>query len=302
MNFCCNYSGELEQHISIICLPYLSSLHMVVGSDAGHTMDDEISIRFKKSRWNTCLLWSPLSFSTCALFMQTKILCGMSLSLLLINLAAVLERADETLLPAVYKEVSQAFKASPSDLGSLTFIRTVVQALCSPLAGMLAMQYYRPSIIGLGTLFWALSTAAVAFSLTFTQCALSRAINGIGLAIVVPALQSFIADSYTESGRGVAFGWLNLVGSVGAIAGSTSATVMAGYNFGGIPGWRLAFFLMACVSSLIGWLVHTFVVDPRDRLSKSGISIDRITNGYAILFLCCFCFSLAHGVQLAKYT
>jgi MFS family permease len=119
----------------------------------------------------------------------------MSLSLLLINLAAVLERADETLLPAVYKEVSQAFKASPSDLGSLTFIRTVVQALCSPLAGMLAMQYYRPSIIGLGTLFWALSTAAVAFSLTFTQCALSRAINGIGLAIVVPALQSFIADS-----------------------------------------------------------------------------------------------------------
>jgi predicted MFS family arabinose efflux permease len=77
---------------------------------------------------------------------------------------------------------------------------------------------------------------------------------------------------------------------------------MAGYNFGGIPGWRLAFFLMACVSSLIGWLVHTFVVDPRDRLSKSGISSDRITNGYAILFLCYFCFSLAHGVQLAKYT
>lgn len=203
----------------------------------------------------------------------------MSLSLLLINLAAVLERADETLLPAVYKEVSQAFKASPSDLGSLTFIRTVVQALCSPLAGMLAMQYYRPSIIGLGTLFWALSTAAVAFSLTFTQCALSRAVNGIGLAIVVPALQSFIADSYTESGRGVAFGWLNLVGSVGAIAGSTSATVMAGYNFWGIPGWRLAFFLMACVSSLIGWLVHTFVVDPRDRISKSFISSDRVTNG-----------------------
>lgn len=203
-----------------------------------------------------------------------KLLWGLTLSLFLINLAAVLERADEALLPAVYKEVSEAFQASPSELGTLTFIRTLVQALCSPLAGILAMRYYRPSVIGLGTLFWAVSTAAVALSLTFTQCAFSRALNGMGLAIVVPALQSFIADSYTESGRGVAFGWLNLVGSVGGIAGSTTATIMAGYgSIWGIAGWRVAFLLVACVSCVIGWLVHIFVTDPRDN-SSNNRSVD----------------------------
>jgi MFS family permease len=207
-----------------------------------------------------------------------KLLWGMTLSLFLINLAAILERADESLLPAVYKEVSEAFKASPSELGTLTFIRTIVQALCSPLAGILAMRYYRPSVIGLGTLFWALSTAAVALSFTFTQCAFSRALNGVGLAIVVPALQSFIADSYTESGRGVAFGWLNLVGGVGGIAGSTTATIMAGYNFGVMPGWRVAFFVVAIVSALIGWLVHIFVIDPRDNVS-SGVSGSKGVEG-----------------------
>lgn len=210
---------------------------------------------------------------------------GLSFSLFLINLAAILERADESLLPAVYKEVSEAFKASPSELGSLTFIRTIVQAVCSPLAGILAMRYYRPSVIGLGTLFWAVSTAVVALSFTFTQCAFSRALNGIGLAIVVPALQSFIADSHSEAGRGMAFGWLNLVGSVGGIAGSGIATVMAGYgSIWGIAGWRVAFLLVASVSCVIGWVVHIFVLDPRDN-AVSGSSSYREFDGCVILHL-----------------
>ncbi|VFQ84599.1 unnamed protein product [Cuscuta campestris] len=38
---------------------------------------------------------------------------------------------------------------------------------------------------------------------------------------------------------------------------------MAGSNFWGIQGWRCAFIMMATLSSLIGFLVFTFVVDPR---------------------------------------
>ncbi|XP_024371232.1 uncharacterized protein [Physcomitrium patens] len=216
---------------------------------------------------------------------RMNMLRGLSFSLFLINLAAILERADESLLPAVYKEVSEAFKASPSELGSLTFIRTIVQAVCSPLAGILAMRYYRPSVIGLGTLFWAVSTAVVALSFTFTQCAFSRALNGIGLAIVVPALQSFIADSHSEAGRGMAFGWLNLVGSVGGIAGSGIATVMAGYgSIWGIAGWRVAFLLVASVSCVIGWVVHIFVLDPRDNAVSGSSSYREFDGRFASRF------------------
>lgn len=178
-------------------------------------------------------------------------------------MAAIMERADENLLPSVYKEVSQAFNVGPADLGYLTFIRNFVQGLASPLAGILVLHYDRPTVLAMGTVFWAISTAAVGASQKFMQVAFWRAINGFGLAIVIPALQSFIADSYLEGVRGTGFGMLSLIGSLGGIGGGVVATVMAGHEFWGIPGWRVAFIMMACLSILIGLLVFLFVVDPR---------------------------------------
>ncbi|XAR73900.1 hypothetical protein NMG60_11008020 [Bertholletia excelsa] len=210
---------------------------------------------------------SPLPRQEVRNKMKTRKILGVSLSLLVINMAAIMERADENLLPSVYKEVSEAFNAGPSDLGYLTFIRNFVQGLSSPLAGILVIRYDRPSVLAIGTLFWALSTAAVGASHYFRQVAYWRAVNGFGLAIVIPALQSFIADSYKDEARGGGFGVLSLVGTVGGIGGGVIATVMAGHDFWGVPGWRFAFILMATLSALIGFLVFLFVVDPRRMIS-----------------------------------
>lgn len=205
--------------------------------------------------------------------MKTRKLLGVSLSLIIINLAAIMERADENLLPSVYKEVSEAFSAGPSDLGYLTFVRNFIQGIASPLAGILVIHYDRPTVLALGTLCWALSTAAVGASQYFLQVAFWRAVNGFGLAIVIPALQSFIADSYVDDVRGAGFGFLNLVGTIGGIGGGALATIMAGYEFWGVPGWRCAFIMMATLSSLIGLLVFVFVIDPGRKTP-----VDRITR------------------------
>ncbi|XP_040986393.1 multidrug resistance protein 2 [Juglans microcarpa x Juglans regia] len=206
--------------------------------------------------------------------MKRRKIFGVSLSLILINMAAIMERADENLLPAVYKEVSEAFSAGPSDLGYLTFIRNLVQGLASPLAGVLVINYDRPTVLAMGTFFWAVSTAAVGASQHFFQVAFWRAINGFGLAIVIPALQSFIADSYTDGVRGAGFGLLSLVGTLGGIGGGVLATIMAGQQYWGMPGWRVAFVMMAILSSLIGWLVFLFVVDPRKTASVAHCTSD----------------------------
>ena len=100
---------------------------------------------------------------------RTGTFLGVSISLILINLAAIMERADENLLPSVYKEVSEAFNAGPSDLGYLTFVRNFVQGLASPLAGVLVITYDRPIVLAIGTVCWALSTAAVGASSYFIQ-------------------------------------------------------------------------------------------------------------------------------------
>lgn len=207
-------------------------------------------------------------------------------------MASIMERADENLLPSVYKEVSESFNIGPADLGYLTFIRNFVQGIASPLAGILAINYDRPTVLTIGTLCWALSTAAVGVSEHFTQVAFWRAVNGLGLAIVIPALQSFIADSYTDGVRGAGFGFLSLIGSFGGVGGGVLATVMAGQDYWGIPGWRCAFILMATLSSLIGFLVFMFVDDPRKVNSFAPDSSRSLygyylfcSNSYEVIFL-----------------
>lgn len=95
------------------------------------------------------------------------------------------------------------------------------------------------------------------------QVAVSRGLNGIGLAIVIPAIQSLIADSTTDSNRGLAFGWFSLTGSVGSILGRLFGVLLASTSFMGIDGWRIAFHLVGLISVLVGILVALFAKDPR---------------------------------------
>lgn len=92
-----------------------------------------------------------------------------TLTLFLVNLAGIMERADESLLPGVYREVGAALHTDPTGLGSLTLFRSVVQSACYPLAAYLAMRYNRAHVIALGAFLWAAATFLVGFSTTFFQ-------------------------------------------------------------------------------------------------------------------------------------
>ncbi|XP_039171542.1 uncharacterized protein LOC104451433 isoform X1 [Eucalyptus grandis] len=185
-----------------------------------------------------------------------------AVTLLLVNLAGIMERADESLLPGVYKEVGAALHADPTRLGSLTLCRSVVQSLCYPLAVYLAARHNRVHVIALGAFLWAAATFLVAFSSTFFQVAVSRALNGVGLAIVAPAIQSLVADSTDDNNRGMAFGWLQLTGNLGAMVGGLFSVLIAPTTFMGIPGWRISFHLVGLISILVGILVRLFARDP----------------------------------------
>jgi hypothetical protein len=61
----------------------------------------------------------------------------------LLNLASVMERMDEQILPAVYIEIGKAFTATPTQLGYLTLSRAIVQAFSSPFGGIAGDQISR---------------------------------------------------------------------------------------------------------------------------------------------------------------
>ncbi|XP_011022782.1 PREDICTED: uncharacterized protein LOC105124456 [Populus euphratica] len=196
-------------------------------------------------------------------FRETSTMKQETLTLVLVNLAGIMERADESLLPGVYKEVGAALHTDPTGLGSLTLFRSIVQSSCYPLAAYLAVHHNRAHVIALGAFLWAAATFLVAISSTFLEVAVSRGLNGIGLAIVTPAIQSLVADSTDESNRGMAFGWLQLTGNLGSIIGGLCSVLIASRTFVGIPGWRVAFHLVGIISVIVGIMVRLFANDPR---------------------------------------
>lgn len=218
-----------------------------------------------------CTVWSNKMFRT----------------LLLINLAGIMEKADEALLPAVYNEIGVAMHAGPSSLGSLTLLRSVVQILCYPLAAYMCLHHHRASVIALGALLWSIATFFVGASSTFVEVAISRALNGIGLAMVIPAILSMVADATDEGNRGLAFGWLQFTGNLGAIIGNVCAVLLAGTTVLGIAGWRVSFHLIAVLSVVVGILIYKFAVDPRfteDTVSGTqNKQIDDTGSTYAAL-------------------
>lgn len=55
----------------------------------------------------------------------------------LVNMGNIMERADEQILPALYGFVAASFHIGPTQLGYLTLSRALVQAVASPLGGVL---------------------------------------------------------------------------------------------------------------------------------------------------------------------
>ncbi|KAF7058650.1 hypothetical protein CFC21_065660 [Triticum aestivum] len=179
-------------------------------------------------------------------------------TLLLAYAALAMERADAALLPAVYREIGAALQASPTALGSIVLSRSVVQAACYPLAAYLAARHDRLTVIALGAFLWAAATLLIGLSTTFAQMAVTAALNGVGLALQIPAIFAFVADSVDGTNRGMAFGWLMVASKAGTVGGTTLGLLMAPTSFFGVPGWRLAFLLLAAVGAVVGLSIRAF--------------------------------------------
>ncbi|KAI3436365.1 hypothetical protein D9Q98_002418 [Chlorella vulgaris] len=198
---------------------------------------------------------------------------------LLVNLAAVLERCDEQMVPAVYRFIGAAFDATPTQLGYITLSRALVQALSAPLGGIAGHCLHRGRVIGCGCLLWSACTAAFAGCHSLGAGAAIWGLNGLGLALVLPNAQSLTADLFVAGQRGRAFGCLYLTAALGGLLGAVWATNIGSHRPLGMEGWRFAFLSLACVSAATGVANLLLATDPlRDQpplsaahaISKSG--------------------------------
>jgi MFS family permease len=102
--------------------------------------------------------------------------------------------------------------------------------------------------------------------------ALARGFNGVGLALVVPAIYSLVADYSDDGTCGSAFAWVLMAQCMGQVAGNSLGVLLAATSFLGVPGWRLAFYALALVSASIAALTWVLGADPRPVSVKSTVA------------------------------
>ncbi|KAK9820962.1 hypothetical protein WJX81_000269, partial [Elliptochloris bilobata] len=141
--------------------------------------------------------------------------------------------------------------------------RGLVQAGVTPFAGVLGDRFNRKYIVAAGTVLWGCFAAGFGLSQTYSQVSAMAALNGVGLALVMPACQSLIADLYDPQQRGRAFGVIMTVAALGAMLGTFFATSIGASWVAGIEGWRLAFYVVAGISGATCLLTLACVVEPR---------------------------------------
>ena len=154
-------------------------------------------------------------------------------------------------------------RATPSQLGTITFVRALAQAIASPVAGTLSDGCDRTKVIAAGGALWSAFTLTIAASTSVRGAAFAAAFNGVGLALAIPAVQAVVADAVPPSTRGAAFGAVGLAAGLGGMAAAFGATSAARASIHGIEGWRVAFGAVAGVSAAVAAAVALLAVDPR---------------------------------------
>ena len=177
-------------------------------------------------------------------------------------LAFFAEVADEQITPALFLPMGKTFELSPSQLGVLTLSRALVQAVASFLTGYLATKYRRVTIIGAGCISWGVCTFLVGSSVTYQMALAFSALNGVGLAVVIPSVQSTLADYYPAEVRGATFGSVGFVSSLGGVLGGIYATNLGARAVMGRPGWRFVFHSTGVFSLVTGFAVLFFAHEP----------------------------------------
>ena len=157
-------------------------------------------------------------------------------ALVVLYLAIAIDAADSALLAAVFRTLESDLSIGPAGLGTLSLVQSLSMALAAPVWGLAVDTGPRGRLLSWGVLSWGVLAIAQCGATSFGSFAFMRALNGVALALITPLSFSLIADAFTTSRRGGAFGWLNLAQRVGSVIGAQLATSLAAS-----VGWRAPF-------------------------------------------------------------
>lgn len=168
-----------------------------------------------------------------------------------------IDQGEGQAMSVLFPTLQRIWGLTYENLGVISTIRNLLQALSSPFWGYLSDKIPRKTVIIFGTGLWGLWTAAVGLTQNFGQLLTIRAISGIGLGCLLPATFSIMSDTFPPKDRGKALGLMEAIGVLGIII----ATV--GLGFLATPTlWRWGYFILGAFSVISGIVVWLLVTEP----------------------------------------
>jgi predicted MFS family arabinose efflux permease len=178
-------------------------------------------------------------------------------TLVALSLGYFVDQGEAQAMSIFSPVIRQLWGLSIMNLSLITFARSLLQSLSSPVWGYLADKYNRKKVIFWGTGIWGVWTILVGLSQNFGQLLAIRVISGIGLGCLMPATFSIIADTFAPKIRGKMLGILEAIGTLGIIIFTVLLSTLA------TPaGWRWGFIILGAASVLSGLLIMIMVKEP----------------------------------------
>lgn len=157
-----------------------------------------------------------------------------------------------------------ALGASPTQLGILASTFAVTQFLLTPLAGAGVDRFGRKPFAFLGMAGFALSNAIYALSTSYGTLVLARGLEGAFAALVIPAIQAYMADITIPQTRGRASALLNMGMNGGMVIGPGLGGYLAYWW-----GYRMPFFAAAGMAALSGLFIWLFMHETHLRVAPT---------------------------------
>ncbi len=168
-----------------------------------------------------------------------------------------IDQGEGQAMSVLFPTLQALWGLSYTQLGIIGTIRNVLQSVTAPFWGYIADRYPRKNVIIFGTGLWGVWTLLIGFSQNYQQLLWLRAISGIGLGCLMPAVFSLISDTYPPHRRGRALGILEGLGVLGIVIFTLALGALATPSL-----WRWGFFMLGGLSVVSGLLVWFLVEEP----------------------------------------
>ena len=174
---------------------------------------------------------------------------------------------DGTVVTVALPVLQNAFRATVAQVQWVIEAYALLLAALLLLGGSLGDRFGRRRVYVIGIVIFAAASAWCGLSTNVHQLILSRAIQGIGAALLIPGSLSIISASFNEEDRGRA---------IGTWAGCTAITTAVGPVLGGWlvehASWRWAFFINLPLAVVVIGLASFRV--PESRGEETGAALD----------------------------